>query len=219
MYIIIVGGGKIGYYLSKTLISFKHDVIIIEPQKDLCEKIANQLNIRVCNGDGTTIEKLDEVDAAKADILVAVTGRDEDNLIACQLAKSNFGIRRTIARVNNPKNIEVFKMLGVDSAVSSTSLIADMIEQEIDYSGMKTLMMLKNGKIAISEIEVMENSAVCGKHLKDVKLPKDCILISLIREEEFIIPNGLTVLQNGDDVIAVSLKENQEILKTYFTKK
>lgn len=217
MYIIIVGGGKIGYYLSKTLISFKHDVVVIEPQKELCEKLANQLNIRICNGDGTTIEKLEEVEASEADVLIAVTGRDEDNLIACQLAKSNFGIKRTIARVNNPKNIDVFKKLGVDSAVSSTSIITDMIEQEIDYSGIKTLMMLKNGKIALSEIEVAEESLACDKCLKDIKLPKDCILISVIRDDGVIIPNGDTVIYAKDNIIAVSLKDNQEKLKACFT--
>lgn len=216
MYIIIIGGGKVGYYLAKTLLSYKHDIVVVEPQKDLCEKLANQLNISVCNGDGTTIEKLDEIDASKADYFIAVTGRDEDNLIACQLAKSNFGIKRTIARVNNPKNIAVFKQLGVDMVVSSTSIIADMIEQEVDYSGMKTLMMLKNGKITISEIEVMENSTVCSKSLKDVNLPKNSILISVIRDEEVIIPNGFTVLQKGDCIIAVSSKENQEMLKKVF---
>ena len=216
MYIIIIGGGKVGYYLAKTLLSYKHNVVVVEPQKDLCEKLANQLNIPVCNGDGTTIDKLDEVNASKADILIAVTGRDEDNLIACQLAKSNFGIKRTISRVNNPKNIEVFKKLGVDMAVSSTSIIADMIEQEVDYVGMKTLMMLKNGKITLSEIEVMENSTVCNKSLKEINLPKDSILISVIRDEEVIIPNGYTVLQKGDNVLAVSSKENQEILKKFF---
>lgn len=218
MYIIIVGGGKVGYYLAKTLLSYKHEVVVIEPQKDLCEKIANLLNIQVCNGDGTTIEKLEEVKASKADILIAVTGRDEDNLIACQLAKSNFRIKRTISRVNNPKNIEVFKKLGVDMAVSSTSIIADLIEQEVDYAGMKTLMMLKNGKITLSEIEVMENAMICNKSLMDVNLPKDSILISVIRDEEVIIPNGYTILQKGDKVIAVSSKENQEILKEFFTK-
>lgn len=219
MYIIIVGGGKVGYYLAKTLLSYKHEVVVIEPQKELCEKLANQLNISVCNGDGTTIDKLEEVDAGKADILIAVTGRDEDNLIACQLAKSNFGIKRTISRVNNPKNIEVFQKLGVDTAVSSTSIIADLIEQEVDYAGMKTLMMLKNGKITLTEIEVMPGSPVCNKSLRDIDLPRDSILVSIIRDEEVIIPNGFTVLQKGDFVIAVSSKENQQNLKEYFTKK
>jgi trk system potassium uptake protein len=218
MYIIIIGGGKVGYYLAKTLKSYKHDVMVIEPQKELCEKIANDLNISVCNGDGTTIDKLDEVKASKADILIAVTGRDEDNLIACQLAKKNFSIKRTISRVNNPKNIEVFEKLGVDIAVSSTSIITDLIEQEVDYSGMKTLMKLKNGKIVLSEIIITGQADVCGKSLKDISLPRDCILISVIRDEEVIIPNGYTMLQCGDYVIAVSSQKDQEELKNYFIK-
>lgn len=216
MNIIIVGGGKIGYYLTKTLLSYKHKVVVIEPLKEVCEKLANQLNIPVCVGDGTNIDNLDEVNASTADILIAVTGRDEDNLIACQLAKSNFGIRRTIARVNNPKNIQVFEMLGVDIAVSSTSIIADLIEQEVDYSGVKTLTKLKNNKIVLSEIQISESSPVCNKSLKDIDLPKDCILVSVIRDEEVIIPNGSTILQQNDYVIAVSSGEDQERLRNYF---
>jgi len=216
MYIIIVGGGKVGYYLAKTLLSYKHKVVVIEPQKELCEKIANDLNITVCNGNGTMIDKLTELNVSKAEIFIAVTGRDEDNLIACQLAKRNFGVKRTIARVNNPKNIQVFERLGVDTAVSSTSIIADLIEQEVDYAGMKTLLKLKDGKIVLSEILIMEKSPVCNKSLKDITIPKDCILISVIRDEEVVIPNGFTVLQAGDYIIAVSSQEDQKELKNFF---
>lgn len=216
MYIIIVGGGKVGYYLAKTLLPYKHKVIVIEPIREMCEKVANELNIPVCNGDGTTIDILTEMDTSRADIFIAVTGRDEDNLIACQLAKRNFGVKRTIARVNNPKNIQVFEKLGVDIAVSSTSIIADLIEQEVDYSGMKTLMKLKNGKIVLTEIVINPCSHVCGMSLKDLSIPNDCILISVIRDEEVIIPNGFTVLQAEDYIIAVSSQEDQAELKKYF---
>jgi trk system potassium uptake protein TrkA len=216
MYIIIAGAGKVGYYLSKTLLSYKHEVVVIEPQKELCEKLANQLNIPVCVGDSTTIDKLEEVGASRADIFIAVTGRDEDNLIACQLAKNNFGIRRTIARVNNPKNIQVFEKLGVDIAVSSTSIIADLIEQEVDNSGVKTLMKLKNGKLVLSEMTISELSPVVNKSLMDINIPKDCILISVIRDDEVIIPNGSTVLQQNDYIIAVSSPEDQEKLRNFF---
>jgi len=216
MYIVIAGGGKIGYYLSKTLLSYKHKVTVIEPQKELCEKIANELNILVINGDATKIDDLSEAEVTRADYFIAVTGRDEDNLIACQLAKSNFGVSRTISRVNNPKNIMVFERLGVDIAVSSTSIIADLIEQEVDYSGMKTLMKLKNGKIVLSEMVVTCKSPVCNKSLREINLPKDCILISVIRDEEVIIPNGYTVIQNDDYIIAVSSQEDQQELRNYF---
>ena len=216
MYIVVVGGGKVGYYLSKTLLAYKHKVVVIEPVKEMCEKVANELNIPVCNGDGTTMDILTEMNTSRADIFIAVTGRDEDNLIACQLAKRKFGVKRTIARVNNPKNIQVFERLGVDIAVSSTSIIADLIEQEVDYYGMKTLMKLKNGKIVLSEIVISPDSQVCSKSLKELDIPRDCILISVIRNEEVIIPNGFTVLQGGDFVIAVSSQEDQQELKKYF---
>jgi trk system potassium uptake protein TrkA len=216
MYIIVVGGGKLGYYLTKTLLQFKHKVVVIEPVKELCERIANELHIPVINGDGTSIDSLTEVEVGKADIFIAVTGKDQNNLIACQLAKNNFGIKRTIARVNNPKNITVFERLGVDKAVSSTAIIADLIEQEVDYTGIKSIMTLKDGKIILNEIYVDSNSAVCDKSLKDINIPGGCILMSVIRDEEVIIPNGFTVLHEGDYVIAVSSKEGQEELRSFF---
>lgn len=219
MYIVIAGGGKIGYYLVKTLLPYKHKVAIIEPQEDLCRKIANELHIPVVNGDGTDLDILSEVEVEKADTFIAVTGKDEDNLIACQLAKRNFGVRRTIARVNNPKNIEVFQKLGVDIAVSGTSVIADIIEQEIDYSGIKTLMRLKSGRLVLSEILITSKSPVCNKSLKDINIPKDYILISVIRDEEVIIPNGFTVLKDGDYIISVSSKQDQQELRDYFVGK
>lgn len=216
MYIVVAGGGKIGYYLIKTLLTFKHRVAIIEVQEELCRKIANELHIPVVNGDGTNIDTLSELGLEKADTFIAVTGKDEDNLIACQLAKRNFGVKRTIARVNNPKNIEVFQKLGVDIAVSSTSVIAELIEQEIDYSGIKTLMKLRSGKLVLSEIKISDKSPVCNKSLKDINLPKDCILISVIRGDEVVIPNGFTELKEEDYIISVSSKEDQQELKDYF---
>ena len=216
MNIVIAGGGKVGYYLVKTLLPYRHKISVIEIQKELCEKIANELNITVIHGDGTNIDDLSEAGAAKADIFIALTGKDENNLIACQLAKKNFKIGRTIARVNNPKNITVFERLGVDIAVSSTSIIADLIEQEVDYSGMKTLMKLKSGKIVLSEIKITCHSPVCSKSLREIDLPRDCILISVIRDEEVIIPNGFTVIQNGDYIIAVSSEEDQQELRNFF---
>lgn len=216
MYIVIAGGGKVGYYLVKTLQQNKHKIAVIERKKDLCEKIANQLNINVVNGDSTDIEHLTECMVSKADIFIAVTGKDEDNLIACQLAKRNFGVKRTIARVNNPKNITVFQRLGVDIAVSSTSVIADLIEQEVDYSGMKTLMKLKDGKIALSEMFISDSSPVINKCLKEIDLPKDCLLISVIRADAVILPKGETMLVAGDYIIAASSVDDQDELKDFF---
>jgi len=216
MYIIVAGGGKVGYYLVKTLLAYKHKLAVIESQVELCEKIANELNISTFNGDATDLDILTQVEVDKADTFIAVTGKDEDNLISCQLAKKNFGVKRTIARVNNPKNIDVFQKLGVDLAVSSTSVIADLIEQEVDYSGIKTLMKLKSGKLVLSEIVITDKSPVLNRSLKEITLPKDCILISVIRGEEVVIPNGFTILKDNDYIIAVSSKQDQRELKEYF---
>ena len=216
MYIIVAGGGKLGYYLVKTLLSYKHKLTVIEPKVELCEKLANELNIPAFNGDATDLDILTQVEAEKADTFIAVTGKDEDNLIACQLAKRNFGVRRTIARVNNPKNVEVFQKLGVDLAVSSTSIIADLIEQEVDYTGMKTLLRLKSGKLVLNEIVITEKSPVVNKSLKDINIPKDCIIILVIWGEEVIIPNGFTVLKDKDYIIAVSSKQDQQELREFF---
>lgn len=216
MNIVIAGGGNVGYYLAKTLQQYKHKIAVIERKKFLCEKIANELRIAVVNGDGTNIDHLTESLVDKADTFIAVTGKDEDNLIACQLAKRNFGVRRTIARVNNPKNIDIFEKLGVDIALSSTSVIADLIEQEVDFMGMKTLMKLKGGKVALSEITITESSPVVNKSLKEISIPKDCVLISVIREDSVVIPKGDTVLLDGDFIITASSLNDQQELKEFF---
>jgi trk system potassium uptake protein len=216
MNIVIAGGGKVGYYLAKTLISYKHNVVVIEKQQMLCQKVADELNIPAIIGDATNIDILASTNVNKANIFIAVTGKDEENLIACQLAKTNFKINKTIARVNNPKNIKVFERLGVDIAVSSTSIITDLIEHEVDFFGVNTLIRLKNDKIVISEIKISEGSPSCNKNISDLEMPKDCIIISIIRNDEVIIPNGFSILRADDLIITVSSLENQKVLSEYF---
>ena len=216
MKILIVGGGKIGYYLAKTLISMKHKVSVIEMSITHSKEIADEFGITVINGDGTNLDDLRNADAQDADFLIAVTGKDEDNLISCQLAKRNFKVKKTIARVNNPKNIKVFERLGVDTAVSSTSVIADLIEHEVDYKGVTTLMRLKDGKIVIYEVNLPSTSPKIGKNLKDVKIPAECIITSIIRRDEVIIPNALTVLNPNDIIIIVSSVDNNELIYNCF---
>ena len=216
MNIVIIGGGKVGYYLAKTLLSFHHKISIIELKRDTCEKLADELNIPVFHGDATKIDILKNAETSKADIVIAVTGQDEENLLACQLAKNNFRVRKTIARVNNPKNTNVFLKLGVDIPVSSTAVIADMIEQEVDYAGMKTLTSIKNNKIVVSEIQIKKNSPVFNKRVMDIKIPKDCQLVSIIKEEEVLRPGEQLVLLEGDSVIVVSDSEDKKHLRELF---
>ena len=216
MNIVVVGGGKVGYYLVKTLLSFHHKVSVIEMKRSLCEKLADELNIPVYLGDATKIDILKNAETAKADILIAVTGQDEENLIVCQLAKNNFRVNKTIARVNNPQNTNVFLKLGVDIPVSSTTVITDMIEQEVDYAGMKTLTSIKNNKIVVSEIEIKRNSPVFNKRVMDIKMPKDCQLVSVIKNDEVLRAGEHLVLLEGDSVIVVSDSENKKHLRNLF---
>ena len=216
MNIVIIGGGKVGYYLAKTLLSFDHKVSVIEMKRDICEKLADELNIPVYHGDATKIDILKNAETSKADILIAVTGQDEENLLACQLAKSNFRVEKTIARVNNPKNINVFLKLGVDIPVSSTTVISDMIEQEVDYAGMKTLTSVKNNKIVVSEIEIRKTSPIFNKSVAEIKMPEDCQLVSVIKNDEVLRPNEQLVLLEGDSVIVVSDSESKEELRDLF---
>jgi trk system potassium uptake protein TrkA len=216
MNITIVGGGKVGFYLAKTLIPNEHKITLIELDRQKCEELANDLSIEIIHGDGTNIETLRRAGAEKADNFISLTGKDQINLVACQLAKRSFGILRTIARVNNPKNIEIFKELGVDMAISSTSIIADSIEQEVDYKGLKTVSKMKDNEIILSEINIKTESQVCGKRIMDFNIPKQCIITSIIRNEKFLIPNGQTVLENGDTLIVVSETKDQFEIGRFF---
>ena len=216
MKIVIIGAGKVGYYLVRTLLPNKHKITIIEKTQEFCSKIAADLDVAVIHGDGTDIALLSDVGVEHADVFIAVTGKDQDNLIACQLAKRNFHAKRTIARVNNPKNIAVFEKLGVDMAVSSTQIIAEMIEKEIDFSGVKTLVKLRKGNLVLSEVIVSKKSPSCNKKIKDMLLPKEVMLISVVRGDTTYIPNGHTVIREDDTIFTICKQENQPDVLAYF---
>jgi trk system potassium uptake protein TrkA len=210
MYIIIVGGGKVGYYLAKTLAQLRYRITVLETNRDLCMNIVNatsDLGVSVINGDGTNVNFLKDADIESADVLIAVTGRDQDNLIVCQIAKKEFNTKKTIARVNNPKNIKIFEKLGVDFAISSTATIVDIIEKEVFISDLKSVMTI--GNLSVNEIKLKPGFHSINKQVKDLELPKDCILISIIRDSSVMIPNGSSVLMPGDEIIAVSKKGDE----------
>lgn len=214
MYIVIVGGGKVGYHLAKALVANKHAIALIEEETDKCKEIAEELkDVLVINGDGCDLKYLEEAGIKRADVLAAVTGEDENNLIICQLGKEYFQVPRTVARVNNPKNEKTFSELGVDVPVNSTSIIAKIIEEEASMEDFVTLLTFKRGKLAIVRIDLTENSPVVGKAVKEVKLPEDAVLVSLVRGEQVIIPKGDTILQEKDDVIALTtIEKEREVL-------
>src|SRR4030065_221567 len=163
MYIIVVGGGKVGYYLAKELVEEGNEVLIIEKDAAKAERIAEELGDISLRGDGCEASTMEMAGFGRADMVIAVTGDDEDNLVTCQVAKAKFKVPRTIARINNPKNEEIFKKLGIDTTVSATTAILSQIEQELPAHPLIPLITLKGGGLAIVEGKVPENSAAVGK--------------------------------------------------------
>jgi trk system potassium uptake protein TrkA len=209
MYIVIVGAGKIGYFLAKRLCQGKHTVSVVDKDKAVCEEMAKELEALVINGDGCDPRILEEAGLNRADVIAAVTGDDEDNLIVCQLAKEKFNIGRTVGRVNNPDNEHTFSELGVDVPVDSTKIIAKIIEEEVSFSDFVNLMSFKRGKLAIVRVDLPEDSPVINKQVQDIQLPQDSVLVSIVRGEEVIVPKGNTLLKPRDDIIALTLVGNE----------
>jgi len=212
MYILIAGGGNVGFYLAKRLVNSKHTVALIEKDKEVCDEIAKEQDILVINGDACDPTFLEEAGIKRADVLAAVTGGDEDNLIICQLSKNIFDVSRTVARVNNSKNTRIFSELGIDVPVDGTSLIATVIEEEASFEDIVKLMTFKRGKLSIVRIDLTDESPVVGKQVMDVQIPKDSVLVSILRGDEVTIPKGDTVLKAGDDIIALTTIENERKL-------
>lgn len=213
MKVTIVGGGKVGYYLAKALIEHHHEPTVIDCDKKTCAFIANDLDIPVIYGDGTQIETLDSAKVGDSGAIICVTGTDENNLIACQLAKKIFNVAKTVAKVNNPKNAAVLKRLGVDNVINSTDNIAAMIEREVDTSKIKQLIELNHGEAAICEIQIPENYELDGTMLMNIRLPALFNIVSITRSNSLIIPRGQSVLKSGDKLLVISEKDTIHQLK------
>lgn len=213
MYIIVVGGGKVGYYLTKTLVHEGYEVLLIEKNPAKVETYTERFGAVVMQGDGAEAAVLANAGTARADVVIAVTGDDEDNLVICQMAKHKFKVNRTIARVNNPKNEELFRMLGIDVTVNTTNLMLSLIEQHIPDRHFIHLLALRHADLAVVEASVSEDSHIAGRTLTEVRLPDDTSLVAIIRQGDVIIPTGATRLQPGDDVIAVTRRNAEESLR------
>jgi trk system potassium uptake protein TrkA len=217
MYIIVVGGGKLGFYLTSALLSEGHEVLILEKDPARCGAICEELGSVAVRGDGCEARTLEEVGTERADMLIAVTDEDEDNLVACQVAKHKFKVPRTIARINNPKNEALFKKLGIDVTVSSTNFILEHIEEEVPTHPLVHLLTLKGGALEIVEVRVPSNSPVVGKQVKDIAFPPDSVICLMIGKWGAQVPTGDTILEAEAQVIAVTRPEAEEALRTALT--
>lgn len=216
MYIIIVGGGKVGYYLTKHLLSAGHEVAVIEKNPKKVENIINDLGGIAVLGDGSDAGPMLEAGMNRADIVAAVTGDDEDNLIVCQMAKKKFGVKRTIARINNPKNEHIFAVLGIETTVSYVDALVAQIEREIPAHSLIHLLTLRDVGVSFIEKQVPPGSPVIGVQTSDLHLPDQFLIALVIRGDTALIPKGNTTLQEGDEVVAVTNLENEGLLERLF---
>lgn len=213
MYIMVVGGGKVGYYLTKTLVNEGYEVLLIEKNPKKTAIYAERFGSVVVEGDGAESSTLEAAGIGRADVVIAVTGDDEDNLVICQTAKKRFNVPRTIARVNNPKNEEIFKKLGIDVTVSSTNIILSVIEEEIPERSLVHLFTIKHGQLAIVEATVEGDAEVLGMPLSQVNFPPNTVISVVLRDGTMTIPKGDTILQPKDEVIAIVKKESENALR------
>ncbi len=214
MYIIVVGGGKVGYYLTKSLLEAGHETLVIEKDARKCGVLIDELGANALQGDGCEESVLMQAGIGRADLFVAVTGDDEDNLVACQMARHKFHVPRTIGRLNNPKNGRIFRQLGIDVTVSSTEVILSQIEQSIPAQSLVHLLTLRSVGVSFVELELLPTSPAVGRPLRDLGIPDDSILCLVIRQgDQAIIPYGDTSLQAGDQVIAVTSEPSEQILR------
>jgi trk system potassium uptake protein TrkA len=209
MKLVIVGAGKVAYYLIREL-THEHEIIIVEQNEEAANKISNQLTAEVVQGDGTILTVLEPV-CKDADMLIALTGKDENNLIACQIAKKLLHVPTTMARVNNPKNLEVMEKFGVDKSFSGTKVIAQMIEQEIDYQGLQIIRQVKNSNHVLIEFDLSPESKAVGKSLAQYSFVKGSrVVVITYTDGRVVAPEGSTVMHAGDRLMMVCPKNSIE---------
>jgi trk system potassium uptake protein TrkA len=203
MYVIIAGGGKVGWNLARELIAKGNEVTLIESKRTRYLTIEQELEHAVQYGDATELWVLERAGIQRADLAIAVTGDDEDNLLICQMAKEKYLCERIIARVNNPRNRSWFELLGIQPAVSATDLILRLIEHEVPSYGLVHLLDLRDEQLEIIEVEVTATSPAAGRAVQEMKLPEGSLIISLLRDGRGFVPKADTVIEAGDEVLLV----------------
>lgn len=216
--VIIVGGDKVAYYLIGLLSEeYDYDVRLIDTRVHIAERIANDFDVKVYHGDGTNVSILERAEAQNADVLIALTGNDESNLVACQIAKIYFDVKLTIAKVNNPRNASVMKILGVDRIFSNTKILAQMIDQEVTYSGMTLAYNVPGTSKAIIGVPLHPDSDAVGQSLNDYHFVGDSRVVMITRMNgEIVIPTGDVQMRAGDTLLIIAdEKDFEEIWQTF----
>jgi len=214
MYIIVIGGGRLGYNLLKALLNEGHEVLLLEKDARICRNITEEMGSVCYRGDGCEASTLGEVGTGRADMMVAVTGDDEDNLVACQVAKHKYNVPRTISRIRNPQNAILFKKLGIDVTVSATDMILEAIERELPTHTLTHLLSIDEKGQVIVDVKVSPDSTTVGKTVKELSLPKESKLAIIIpNNASASVPSENTVLQAGDQIIALTSRASEAALR------
>jgi trk system potassium uptake protein TrkA len=216
MYVIVVGAGKVGWNLGRELLDKEHEVTLIEKDQNRYLAVEQELEHNVQYGDASELWVLERAGIGRADMVITVTGDDEDNILICQVAKEKYMVDQIIARVNNPRNKQWFDLLGINPVVSATDLILRLIEHEVPKYGLVHLLDLPQERLEIIELLLGEGSKVTGQRVGDLELPEGSLLISVLREGRGFVPGPETVLEPGDEVLAVLDPGMEEELKAYF---
>jgi len=214
MYIIVVGGGRIGYYLIKALLDEGHEVLLIEKNASICENITEEMGSVCICGDGCEAATLADAGTDRADMLVAITGDDEDNLVACQVAKYKYNVPRTIARIRNPRNEAIFKKLGVDVAISSTNIILEHIQEEVPTHPLTHLLSIEDIGQEVVEVKIPPEAPTVGKSVRELSIPQASKLVLVIRKEgKHRVPTLNTIIKAEDRILALTTPESEEDLR------
>lgn len=213
MYIVVVGGGKVGYYLTKTLVTEGYEVLLIEKDAAKVNTWSERFGAIVLQGDGCEVAILEKAGVARADVLIATSGDDEDNLVIAQLGQHLFNVPKVIARINNPKNEEIFRRLGVTYTVSQTNIILSRIEEEIPHRPLIHLSTLRHDDLAIVEVDIEGDSPVVGQEIRAVQFPEDTIIAAIVRDDNLVMPRGESRFSPGDRVIALTRRVHETALR------
>ena len=217
MYAIIAGAGKVGWNLARELMDKGHEVTVIEALRRRYLVVEQELEHAVQYGDATELWVLERAGINRADLVVAVTGDDEDNILICQVAKEKYRCDRIIARVNNPRNLQHFKLLGIQPAVSATDLILRLIEHEVPAYGLVHLLDLHEEKLEIIELIVSDRAAVAGRRVGEVAMPEGSLIISILRGGSGFVAKQDTVIEAGDEVLVVLDPGIEDSITAQFT--
>lgn len=215
MNVLVVGGGKVVYFLSRTFLSKGYEVTVVNREREECTELARRLSATVVHGEGSDPRILEEAGAHTADAVLAVTPNDQDNLAICQLADVRFRVPHTVAIVNDPDNEEVFRQLKITAAVSTTRILSSLIEQRVGSDEITNLIPVGEGRVNVTEVVLGAKSPVAGRALRDIALPENSLVASVLREGQPVVPRGSTVLQISDRLIVMTLPENHgRVLRT-----